>query len=282
MSLQRWNQLKRIFKLNNNDLAKKRGEEGYNPTYKYDMIYKTLVDNVLAITKKGELDLTGDETSWGFQGYGEKGAKVVERVVGKPGISKGGQTAIVSATNRICPYWYQHRHAFTPRYGKGFTAEGPSEVRTCIDSLENLVVGRGGNEKKIFSKCPHITWDNYFSGEAICHYAGKKGFGLLMTNCRDRLPAGVKSEYLHKKKTDSSTRTKIARYIEPVILVKDGGNYEIVLTSFQSTSSCNIISVNSMSRNQNFVEARSRGRKDKKILYDRAKHGQAESIQLIT
>ena len=260
LSLHRWHQLKRIFKLNNNDTAKKRGEEGYyDPSYKYDMIYRTIVENVLALTKDGELDLTGDETTWGFQGYGEKDAKVVFRVSGKPGITKGGQTVIVCAANRIRPYWYQHRHSLNKRYDeKGFTAEGPAEVRTCIDELEKYVVGSESNKKKIFKKHPHITWDNYFSGEEIMHYAGEKGFGLLMTNRRDRLPKNVKGEYLHKKKTDTSKRTKCARYIEPVILVNVQQNYEIVMTSFQSTSSCNIILVNSMHFNHNFAEVRSR------------------------
>ena len=46
-----------------------------------------------------------------------------------------------------------------------------------------------------------MTWDNYFSGEEIFHYAGKKGFGLLMTTRRDRLPKKIKGEYMHKLKT---------------------------------------------------------------------------------
>ena len=53
ISLQRWHQLKRILKLNNNDRAIKRGEEGYNPCYKYDMIYDVIIKNTIAITKKG-------------------------------------------------------------------------------------------------------------------------------------------------------------------------------------------------------------------------------------
>ena len=268
ISLQRWHQLKRILKLNNNDRAIKRGEEGYNPCYKYDMIYDVIIKNTIAITKKGGLDLTGDETSWGHQGYGEKGGGNLFRVVGKPGISKGGQTVIVSATNRIRPYWYQHRHKFTKRYGPGFNAEGPSEVRTCIDDLNAMVEGsEGGMAKNIFSEHPHITFDNYFSGEPVFHYAGQKGFGLLMTTRRDRLPKDIRPEHLHKRKTDSSTRTKIARYVEPVVAVKKGFFYDIVHTSFQSTSSCNIMSVNSVSENKNFVEARTRGRKDKKRVY---------------
>ena len=268
MPLSRWNQLKRVYKLNNNDKAKGKGEVGYNPTYKYDLIYDVLTSNVRAITKRAELDLTGDETSWGFMGYGEAGTKVVSRIMGKPGISKGGQTVVVSATNRIRPYWYQHRHNKTKRYGVGWTAEGPCEVRSCIDFLDNYVVGKGGDEKKIFSKEPHMTFDNYFSGEVIFQYAGNRKWGLAMTTRRDRQPKAVNSEYMHKKKTDVATvRTKVARFIEPVILVKQQENYEIVLTSFQSTSSCNIMTVNAFDENHNFIEARSRGRGNHRRMY---------------
>ena len=201
MSRNRWNSLKRIYKLNNNDVDKKRGEEGYDPTSKYDLIYDVLTSNVRCLTKYADLDLTGDETTWGFQGFGEKGSKVVSRIKGKPGVTKGGQTVIVSSSTRIRPIWYQHRHAFTKRYGEGFTAEGPAEVRACIDFLSKLVVtAQGGDQKKIFQSSPHITWDNYFSGEEVFHYAGEKGFGLTMTTRRDRLAKGVKSEYMHKKK----------------------------------------------------------------------------------
>lgn len=150
------------------------------------------------------------------------------------------------------------------RYGNGFTAEGPAEVWTCINDLSKHVVGANSEKKKIFKGCSHITWDNYFSGEPICQFAGQKGFELLMTNRRDRPPAAVKGEYMHKKKTESAQRSKCARYTEPIILVKEEDDYEIVLSTFQSTSSCNIISVNSVNFNHNIVEARCRGRKNHK------------------
>ena len=101
LSLSRWFNLKRLLKLNNNDLSPKRGEVGYNPAYKYDMIYRTIVDNVIALTGHAEMDLTGDETSWAHQGYGESGSNLVKRIQNKPGVSKGGQTVLVLATNRI-------------------------------------------------------------------------------------------------------------------------------------------------------------------------------------
>ena len=77
---------------------------------------------------------------------------------------------------------------------------------------------------------------------------------MTTTLRRDRLPKGIKNENLHAKKTDSSLRTKVARYIPPVVAVKNHDSYEVVLTSFQSTSSCNIISVNCFSEIENFVE----------------------------
>ena len=51
--------------------------------------------------KEGELDLTGDETSWTHMGFGEAQSGNLGRIMNKNGTSKGGQLAIVSATNRI-------------------------------------------------------------------------------------------------------------------------------------------------------------------------------------
>ena len=170
LSLSRWFNLKRLLKLNNNDLSPKRGEVGYDPAYKYDMIYRTIVDNVIALTRSAEMDLTGDESSWAHQGYGESGSNIIKRIQNKPGVSKGGQTVLVSATNRIRPYWYQHRHNKNTRYpSEGMNAEGPAEVRTFIDEMKKHVRHAMDDEsmqKKIIFECePHSTWDNYFSGE---------------------------------------------------------------------------------------------------------------------
>ena len=48
------------------------------------------------------------------------------------------------------------------------------------------------------------------------HNAGNSGFGLTMTNRRDRLPASIKGYYLQKKKVEANEKTKCARYIEPI------------------------------------------------------------------
>ena len=59
------------------------------------------------------------------------------------------------------------------------------------------------------------------------------------------------NEYLNKKKTGTGSREKATCFVQPFVAVKtvtgedsDGKDYQIVHTSFQSTSSCNIQSVN--------------------------------------
>jgi len=98
LTVTRWHQLKRIYKLNNNDTAKKKGEPGYDPCYKFDLVYKVLKANTINILSKAGLDLTGDETTWAHQGFGEKGAKVITCINEKPGVSKGGAAIHCLAT----------------------------------------------------------------------------------------------------------------------------------------------------------------------------------------
>eukprot|EP00957_Ditylum_brightwellii_P051947 3940229-Ditylum_brightwellii.AAC.1 len=52
----------------------KKGGAGYNPAYKCDYLWKTIVNNVNAVTKQACLDLTGDKISWGHQGWGKSGS----------------------------------------------------------------------------------------------------------------------------------------------------------------------------------------------------------------
>ena len=162
MSLQRWFQLKRVFKLNNKNTAKPIKRSEYNPCINYDTSFYVIINNTIALTNYANLDWTGDETIWPHKIFGKKGAKKLYRVVEKPGILKGGQIAIFSATNRICQYWYQHRHKFIPRYAPDFNAEVTAEVRTLIGTLEKNIEDRDGDKKKTFQYPFHQTWDNYF------------------------------------------------------------------------------------------------------------------------
>ena len=122
-----WLQIKRVIKLNNNTLSPKHGQPGYDPAYKFDMLYKTLVHNVNAITKTAALDLCGDETTWGHGGYGEAGSGLCGRITGKPGITKGGQIVILSDVGSVRPHAYMHHHKLHEK-PTGWTAMGPIEV----------------------------------------------------------------------------------------------------------------------------------------------------------
>jgi hypothetical protein len=107
-----------------------------------------------------------------------------------------------------------------------------------------------------------MTWDNFFSGDDIMMYAAEQGFGLTMTCRHDRLPESkvIAGKHWHKEKTDSKARPKAARYEQPIFAIKRVGNSLIQHTSFQSTSSCNISSVNALNEVSLYVTAKERGR----------------------
>jgi hypothetical protein len=84
----RWLQIKRVMKLNNNQSSPKLGEEGYNPAFKFDMLYDVLISNLNAVTRYAESDQCGDETTWGHGCYGKAGSGLAGRIMGKPSISR--------------------------------------------------------------------------------------------------------------------------------------------------------------------------------------------------
>jgi len=42
-----------------------------------------------------------------------------------------------------------------------------------------------------------------------------------MTCRRDRLPFGVPGQYFHKQKILSYAKTKVARFLQPIVVIKD-------------------------------------------------------------
>lgn len=188
----RWLQIKCVLKLNDNRTAKKRGEDGYDPAYKYDFLYDTLFHNVNAMTEKAEDDQCGDETTWSHAGYGEKGSEITSRVTGKPNVVKGGQTVIISDAHRVRPRAYIHRHKLHEKE-QGWTLQGPNEVKMLMKKIRPLIRGERhlNGVPQIFLWKPHTTWDNSFSGDKIMDWLGNNGFGATMTCRRDRLPNGV-------------------------------------------------------------------------------------------
>ena len=269
----RWLELKRTVKLCNNLTSPKRGEVGYDPAYKYDMIYDVLVHNTNAITKYAGLDLCGDETSWAHQGFAEGGTGIVGPVVGKPGVCKGGQTVLVSDTDHIRPRAYVHRHKC---HQKKFNIAGQNEVHMIWEKIKRLVVDEEDREnvnpllsvRPIFREKPHFTWDNYFSGQAIMDYAAEEGFGMTSTCRRDRLPQGVPGKYFHKEATGTNARSRHSRFENPIFLWNRRENGSILQhCSFQSTGPTNISSVNALNGCHLYASTKERGRSMRKFKW---------------
>jgi hypothetical protein len=218
MTKTRYLEIKRCIKFNNNLLCPKKAQPGYDPAYKYDYIYKCLTHNVNAISRKACLDLSGDESTWPFQGFGEVGSSLVKKKLKKPGAPSGGQVVLVSDLDWMRPRAHVHRHKLHKR-PKGITAEGPNEVRLIWEQLKPMVAGNEDGENVnpllptkpiLFSEKPHITWDNYFSGDSVLEYAAKEGFGVTMTVSRNCLPSGVPGKFFHKDKATNDIRAKSA------------------------------------------------------------------------
>jgi hypothetical protein len=192
-----------LYKLNNNFLAPKRNQPGYDPAYKYDMIYKTPIHNINWVTKKAGLDQCGDETTLGFGGYDKPGSGLVSRILGKPGITKG--TVIISEVDCLRPRAYIHCHKKHEK-PRGWNKQGPFEVKQILEDVTKMVrvdgdgddVEDGEDDKRMFlwDELPHFTWNNYFSGDQIFDYMGNLGFDALMMCRRDGLPSRIPEKYL--------------------------------------------------------------------------------------
>jgi hypothetical protein len=72
--------------------CQKKGDAGYEPAYKYNMIFDVIISNVNYLTKEAALDMCGDETTYAHEGYGEADLGLVRLIMmGKPGVTHGRQ-----------------------------------------------------------------------------------------------------------------------------------------------------------------------------------------------
>ena len=211
MTQTRFLEIKRIWKLcDNKEKKKKKHEEGYDPAYKYDYIFDTITHNTNALTLNASLDLAADETSFAHQGFGEAGTGIVAMVRGKPQVSKGMQTVVVSDVDYCRPRAYVHRHKLNKRY-PGIPWSGQNEIRALWETqLRPLCTGTSLIGRPIFAQKPHLTVDNHFSGIEIMEYAAEQGFGFTSTIARNRMPKKVPSKYWCLAKTNSGPRVKHA------------------------------------------------------------------------
>ena len=260
MRYSRFKDLKSALKLCHNGSEPNRGQENYDPAYKYDLIYQAMIHNTNAITKYANENQTMDETTWGHGGYGEAGSGLVSRLRNKK-VNKGGQTVLVSDSGKYFrPRAYQHRHKLH-KMPALLSRQGSRELYDIANELLLLVIDdKEEGMKKIFRKKPCITVDNYFVCDKVLHWAGIQGLGVIGTNARNLLPKDIPLNYLCTEKVDSTSNvTKVARFSNPVVAVKDNDGYQRVHVTFQSTSSCNIASVNALNECRLFVEIRERG-----------------------
>ena len=200
MNLSRWRQIKGVFKMNNNFTLPGRSKPGYDPAAKFDLIFRTMVHNMNHFMLSAELDAAADESMWGFMGFmGDIGGCLSNKPVGK-----GGQTTMLYDVSRRYPGAYVHRHKLHKK-PKDFNAKGKFEIKYLIDHAEKLVVGNAPDEdlqvmvsppsgqgepttymrRRIYTRPPHITCDNHFSGDNFLDYAGERGFGITQTCRRD-------------------------------------------------------------------------------------------------
>jgi len=135
--------------------------------------------------------------------------------------------------------------------------------------------------KPIYFQKPHITADNYFSGENVMDYIGRKGYGITCTVRRDRYPVGLKPYLHHDKVLSTGIRTKVMRFGNPIVAIKEvpaleenkeegikeAKAYTKTLVSFQSTGPTNIAGVNNLSSCELYVKKKDRGRKDNKYVW---------------
>ena len=71
-------------------------------------------------------------------------------------------------------------------------------------------------------------------------------------------------KYWHKEKTDSKAHPKAARYEQPIHAMLHIKDSAVSHTSFQSTSSCNISTVNTLNQVGMYVAPKERGRGNQK------------------
>ena len=110
---------------------------GYDPAYKYDLIFRCMVHNCNAITLYAEQNQTVDETTWGHAGFGEAGSGLTGRLMNKK-VNKGGQTTIMSDSRRFRPRAYIHRHKMHD--SKGMTRKGCTELAHLIEDIHSMIL----------------------------------------------------------------------------------------------------------------------------------------------
>ena len=138
---------KRVRKICNNNTETKKGQDGCNISYKFDYIWKCLIHNVNFLTKNDELDLCGYETSWATYSSAEAGSVLTGRIANNPGLTKCGQTVLVSDVHHIRPHAYKHRHKLHVK-PPGYNVWGKVEFKEIMEAMKLMVEGEDMTREK--------------------------------------------------------------------------------------------------------------------------------------
>ncbi len=242
------------------------------------LVWDVITHNMNQLIERGGLDLTMDKTTWPNSSY----ANIQGRLNGKK-TDKEGQHALLLDSQRRYLYAWTPRHKFF-EIKAPFTAMGPAEVVCMMDIIKSLVkdAPKEPNDKRrqIFEEHVHVAMANFFSGDEVLRFLGEGGWKATMTYRRDWLPNEVPKMFFNfLKAMPVNTRSKVARFEQPIIAVKNviqprkkasnddddvqgtrastkkdnelvsdkKKDYVICHVSFQATGGTNITSVNALS-----------------------------------
>ena len=236
-------------------LLKPEGTKSFDPAHKFSLIWDVTISNVNYFTEKASLDAAIDESSW----FDSCQGPFVQRILKGKKIPCGGQSTLLCDVGTYFPRAVIHRHSSNPKY-EGFD-QGSSEVKMLVD---NYILPQVG-PNKLWTEKPHLTFDNFFFKERVSRYLGNVGIPHTCTCARNKLPFQLDNKFFHKEK-GQRVGMKAARYLPPIVFVKEEDNYRMVLFSFQSTGTTNIMCVNSVSDGRFYVKRKERGRKDNKYV----------------
>ena len=153
--------IKNSQKVCNNNIATNKRQDGYNPKYNFDYIYRCLIQNVKFITKHAVLDLCVDETSWEPESYSGVGDGLTGQIFNKTGIMKISQTVLVSDVHRIMYRAYRHRHKLHVNH-PGCNFWRNIEVKEIMEVI-NLMVEREEGDKRKYYVNTHTQHGNITS-----------------------------------------------------------------------------------------------------------------------
>jgi hypothetical protein len=103
-----------------------------------------------------------------------------------------------------------------------FTAIGPAEVVCMRDIIKGAPKEPTDKRRPIFEEHVHVAMDNFFSGDEVLRFLGEGGLKATMTCRCEWLPKEVPKMYFNfLKATPVSTRSKVARFEQPIIAVNN-------------------------------------------------------------